>query len=169
MLKRNFLIIAILMITVVIFCPGQDRDKDNYIKKYKDIAMREMERSGVPASIKLAQGILESNAGKSTLARKANNHFGMKCGSQWKGKTFYKEDDDYDEEGRLIKSCFRVFPSAKECYVAHSEFLRDPRKRYRYGFVFELNPKDYRSWSKVLKTACYATIPIYAEKLIRII
>lgn len=128
-----------------------------------------MERAGVPASIKLAQGILESNSGKSTLARKARNHFGMKCGSRWTGDTYYLEDDDYNDEGKLIKSCFRVYRKAKDSYIAHSEFLRDPRKRYRYGDLFKLNPRDYKAWARGLKAAGYATSPTYAEKLINLI
>ena len=102
---------------------AQRGDRKAYIKKYKKIAISEMERSGIPASIKLGQGILESDAGNSTLARKANNHFGIKCGGYWKGKTYYIEDDDYDEDGRLIKSCFRKYKNAKASFIAHSEFL----------------------------------------------
>ena len=128
-----------------------------------------MERAGVPASIKLAQGLLESNAGQSTLARKANNHFGMKCGSAWRGKTYEKEDDDYDANGNLIKSCFRVYKNAEASFVAHSEFLRDPNKQYRYGFLFRLDPTDYRAWAKGLKKAGYATSPTYAQNLINLI
>ncbi len=148
---------------------AQSSKQEIYINRYKDIAISEMQRAGVPASIKLAQGILESGSGKSTLARKANNHFGMKCGVAWKGKEYYKEDDDYDENGKLIKSCFRVFDSARECYIAHSNFLTDSRKRYRYGFLFDLDPKDYKAWSRGLKKAGYATSPTYAEKLIKVI
>ena len=140
-----------------------------YIDKYKIFAVREMERAGVPASIKLAQGLLESNAGRSTLARKGNNHFGIKCGSNWKGKTVHKEDDDYDENGKLIKSCFRKYKSVEACYVAHSEFLRDPKKKYRYGRLFRLDPYDYKAWAKGLKDAGYATSGNYVEKLVGII
>jgi len=148
---------------------AQKKDPYAYIKKYKEVAMKEMDRVGIPASIKLAQGILESGSGTSTLARKAKNHFGMKCGSVWRGKTYYIEDDDYDENGKLMKSCFRVFKNAKASYIAHSEFLTDPRKAYRYGPLFDLNPKDYKAWSYGLKRAGYATSATYAEKLISII
>lgn len=151
------------------FLLGQGGDRYAYIDKYKDIAIAEMERSGVPASIKLAQGILESNAGNSYLARKANNHFGMKCGSQWEGKKVYREDDDYDANGRLIKSCFRAYKSAEGSYIAHSDFLRDPRKERRYGFLFRLDPYDYKRWAHGLKMAGYATSATYAEKLISVI
>jgi LysM repeat protein len=144
-------------------------DQDEYIRRFKVIAMREMERSGVPASIKLAQGILESGAGSSKLARSANNHFGIKCGSNWNGDTYFREDDDYDEEGRLIKSCFRQYRNAEASFVAHSEFLRDPAKSFRYGFLFRLDPADYKAWANGLRTSGYATNPSYPELLISII
>jgi len=167
MWKRIFFMILSCLICWQIF--GQRSDRLEYIDKYKKIAIAEMERAGVPASIKLAQGLLESNAGKSTLARKANNHFGMKCGSAWKGKTYAKEDDDYDANGKLIKSCFRVYRNAKASYIAHSEFLRDPNKNYRYGFLFRINPRDYKAWARGLKKAGYATSPTYAQNLINTI
>lgn len=144
-------------------------DHENYIRRYKEIAIREMERTGVPASIKLAQGILESDAGRSILARSANNHFGIKCGSNWKGGEYYRRDDDYDENGRLIKSCFREYRNADASFVAHSEFLRDPAKAFRYGFLFRLNPTDYQAWAKGLRQAGYATNPRYPELLISLI
>jgi flagellum-specific peptidoglycan hydrolase FlgJ len=140
-----------------------------YIDQYKDIAMQEMDRTGVPASIKLAQGILESNYGRSDLATQANNHFGIKCGGSWDGRTYYKEDDDFDKDGNLVKSCFRVFRSAEACYIAHSDFLRDPNKSKRYGFLFSLDPLDYASWARGLKQAGYATSLTYHDKLIAII
>lgn len=140
-----------------------------YIEQFKDIAVREMERSGVPASIKLAQGILESDAGRSVLARRANNHFGIKCGGNWQGDSFQKEDDDFDENGRIIKSCFRVYKNGEASFVAHSEFLRDPQKTFRYGFLFRLDPKDYQGWARGLRQAGYATSPTYPENLISLI
>ena len=167
MLKKTILLLVLIYISGSVFAQSNSREK--YIKKYKKIAIQEMERAGVPASIKLAQGILESNGGQSTLARKANNHFGMKCGSQWRGDTYYLEDDDYNDAGKLVKSCFRVYKKENESYIAHSEFLRDPRKRYRYGDLFKLNPRDYKAWARGLKAAGYATSPTYAEKLIGII
>lgn len=144
-------------------------DQERYISKYKEIAIREMERTGVPASIKLAQGILESDSGKSDLARSANNHFGIKCGSQWKGDEYFKKDDDYDTNGRLIKSCFRKYRNADASFVAHSEFLRDPAKAFRYGFLFRLEPTDYKGWARGLRQAGYATNPRYPELLMSII
>ena len=140
-----------------------------YISKYKDIAVQEMHRTGIPASIKLAQGLLESNWGRSDLATTANNHFGIKCGGSWNGDTFYKEDDDKDEKGRLIESCFRSFSSPIESYMAHSDFLTDPKKEYRYGFLFEYASTDYVSWAKGLKKSGYATDPKYPNKIISIV
>ena len=148
---------------------AQDQNFLAYVDKYKDIAIQEMERSGIPASIKLAQGILESNAGRSDLARRANNHFGIKCHKDWNGRTMYKKDDDYDENGKLQKSCFRVYKNAEKSYIAHSEFLLDPAKRWRYGFLFSLEPTDYRRWATGLKKAGYATSASYHTKLIDLI
>ncbi|CAH0999624.1 hypothetical protein LEM8419_00924 [Neolewinella maritima] len=144
-------------------------DQEAYIERFKRIAMEEMERSGVPASIKLAQGILESNSGKSYLARNAKNHFGIKCGANWNGDKVYREDDDYDDRGRLTKSCFRQYRNADASYVAHSEFLRDPRKSFRYGFLFRLEPTDYKAWARGLRKSGYATNPRYPELLITLI
>jgi LysM repeat protein len=144
------------------------QNKTAYIELYKDIAVSEMIRTGIPASIKLAQAILESNCGQSDLACKANNHFGIKCGNDWKGKTFRKEDDDY-EEGKLVKSCFREFRNAYDSYIAHSDFLMDPAKARRYGSLFELESSDYKGWAKGLSKAGYATDPKYADRLIEII
>ncbi|MFY0675218.1 MAG: LysM peptidoglycan-binding domain-containing protein [Bacteroidia bacterium] len=139
---------------------------EQYIAKYKDIAIAEMHRTGIPASITLAQGYLESGCGNSTLATKANNHFGIKCHSDWKGKTYYIEDDDYDENGKLKKSCFRVYSNPEESYKDHSEFLTG---RSRYAFLFELRTTDYKGWARGLKKAGYATNPKYADLLINII
>ena len=137
----------------------------NYIEQYKSIAISEMDRSGVPASIKLAQGLLESNAGRSTLAQKANNHFGIKCGGSWKGKTHYRKDDDY-RNGKLVKSCFRKYKKSTESYTAHSDFLRENR---RYNSLFDLRVTDYKAWAKGLKKAGYATSKTYEKKLIKLI
>jgi LysM repeat protein len=141
----------------------------NYIKQYYRIAQRDMEAYGIPASIKLAQAILESNSGQSTLAREANNHFGIKCHKNWEGKTYDKEDDDRDASGNLIKSCFRKYKQVEESFRDHSEFLTDKKKGQRYGFLFDLDRKDYKSWAYGLQSAGYATSITYAESLIRII
>jgi LysM repeat protein len=158
----------ILFSTQIIAQPSNARWE--YIQRYKEIAINEMRRTGIPASIKLAQAVLESGAGASTLARKANNHFGMKCGSEWRGPTYYIKDDDYDENGQLIESCFRAYEDPEASFIAHSEFLRDPNKAYRYGFLFRIEPqKDYKKWAKGLKDAGYATSPTYTDNLVSII
>lgn len=119
-----------------------------------------MKTHGIPASITLAQGCLESGDGNSELATKANNHFGIKCHRDWKGKSYYKKDDDPG------KSCFRKYSSPAESYKDHSDFLR---YRERYAFLFDLEITDYKSWCHGLKRAGYATAPDYAQKLIKII
>jgi flagellum-specific peptidoglycan hydrolase FlgJ/LysM repeat protein len=141
----------------------------DYIDQYKEIAITEMDRVGIPASIKLAQGILESASGQSELATQANNHFGVKCSGGWDGKTFKKIDDEKDEDGNPKESCFRKYSRAEESFVDHSEFLRDPRKYYRYGSLFALDKRDYRGWARGLEAAGYATGAGYADKLIGLI
>lgn len=130
-----------------------------YIEKYSELAVSEMRRSGIPASITMAQAILESSLGKSDLATKANNHFGIKCHVGWQGKRFYYDDDEEDE-------CFRVYRNAEESFRDHSIFLLT---RDRYKGLFELDPYDYKGWARGLKAAGYATNPHYAERLIKII
>lgn len=152
-----------------LFSSPKKKEVMDYIQLYKTVAVKEMHMYGIPASIKLAQAILESNAGTSDLAREANNHFGIKCGGVWNGPTFYKKDDDRDKKGRLIPSCFRVFEDARSSYAAHSQFLLDPAKTFRYGPLFELDKTDYRSWAWGLRKAGYATNPAYANLLINII
>ena len=132
--------------------------REDYVKTYSDLAMKEMARVGIPASITLAQGILESNNGNSTLATKGNNHFGIKC-HDWTGKKIYHDDDKKHE-------CFRSYGSAYESYMDHSQFLST---RSRYASLFELKPHDYRGWAKGLKKAGYATASKYADLLIKII
>ncbi|TDQ09510.1 glucosaminidase domain-containing protein [Pedobacter metabolipauper] len=129
-----------------------------YIEEFKAVAIQEMNTYGIPASITLAQGILESGSGNSSLARFANNHFGIKCTSDWKGKGYYKDDDKADD-------CFRVYKDARESFKDHSEFL----KRKRYSFLFELDKNDYRNWALGLKQAGYATNPKYPDLLINLI
>ncbi|MEJ7693796.1 glucosaminidase domain-containing protein [Daejeonella sp.] len=131
---------------------------DDYIERFKAIAIKEMNSYGIPASITLAQGLLESGNGNSSLARDANNHFGIKCTPEWKGKTILKDDDQIDD-------CFRVYTSPEESFRDHSEFL----KRKRYAPLFELNKDDYRGWAAGLKEAGYATNPRYADLLITLV
>jgi flagellum-specific peptidoglycan hydrolase FlgJ len=127
-----------------------------YVERYKFIAVSESKRTRIPASIKLAQGILESGYGSSTLAKKANNHFGIKCGGkQWKGKKHYRKG-----------SCYRVFKSGNDAYVEHSNFLTYNK---RYDSLFKLKRTDYKGWAKGLKKAGYATNPKYPSKLIDLI
>ncbi len=139
---------------------------DSYIETFQYIAVSEMERTGIPASIKLAQGLLESNWGRSELSSFAHNHFGIKCGSSWEGKGYYKVDDDLDEKGNLRESCFRVFESDEASYIAHSEFLMNNK---RYAFLFDYGSTDYKSWAKGLRKAGYATDPKYPSKIIGVI
>ena len=133
--------------------------QQDYIDKYKKDAVLDMQKTGVPASITLAQGVLESESGNSRLATEANNHFGIKCHDDWTGETFFQDDDKGNE-------CFRKYNSVLESFDDHSDFLR---KRYRYAFLFDLNITDYKSWAHGLKKAGYATNPDYAYRLIKII
>ena len=155
-------IFFILLMLSVLGLEAQNRQKNkltlDYIDKYKDIAMTEMVLNKIPASITLAQGILESGNGQSELATKGNNHFGIKCHSDWKGKKMYKDDDAPNE-------CFRVYNDAAESYRDHSAFL----KRDRYKDLYELKITDYKGWAKGLKAAGYATNPKYPELLIELI
>lgn len=131
---------------------------ESYIERFKSIAINEMNSYGIPASITLAQGILESGNGNSSLAREANNHFGIKCTGEWNGKTILRDDDQKDD-------CFRVYTSPEESFRDHSEFL----KRKRYAPLFELDKNDYRGWAMGLKDAGYATNPRYADLLISLV
>ncbi len=139
---------------------------EQYVKNHLSFAITEMEEFGIPVSIKLAQGILESANGSSDLAMGSNNHFGIKCKNYWFGPVYFHPDDDYDEKGHLIDSCFRVYRSVKDSYRDHSIFLRYSA---HYHPLFELNPLDYRSWARQLQRIGYATHPRYAENLIAII
>ena len=131
--------------------------QERYISRYASIAVNEMYRSGVPASITLAQGIIESRSGQSALAAEGNNHFGIKCHNSWKGRTMLVDDDRRNE-------CFRVYDSPEESFRDHSDFLR---YRDRYKFLFDFQTTDYKSWAYGLKQAGYATDPSYATKLIK--
>jgi LysM repeat protein len=132
---------------------------ENYIASYKDEAIQEMLMYNIPASITLAQGMLESGNGNSDLAVYANNHFGIKCHVGWEGPTFIKDDDTKDE-------CFRKYPSVLDSYTDHSKFLRS---RSRYASLFELKRNDYKGWAEGLKAAGYATDPKYTKRLLEII
>jgi len=142
--------------------PAQKKD---YFESHSYIAMSEMERSGVPASITLAQAALESGWGEGKLATQANNYFGIKCNGEWKGDTYYIEDDDY-EGGKLIKSCFRKYDDVTTSFYNHTDYLQH---RGLYDHLFDLERTDYYNWAHGLKKAGYATDATYAEKLIKII
>ncbi|MBU2553684.1 MAG: glucosaminidase domain-containing protein [Bacteroidetes bacterium] len=153
---------GLLFLVAILFINsyGQQRiSTEEYIKTYKDIAIEKMKNYRIPASITLAQGILESGSGNSRLAQKANNHFGIKCHKGWTGKTFYMDDDEKNE-------CFRKYKKAEDSYRDHSLFLT---QRGRYSFLFDLKITDYKAWAKGLKKAGYATNPKYPEILISII
>ncbi len=132
---------------------------ESYIETYREVAIKKMKEYGIPASITLAQGILESGSGNSSLARKANNHFGIKCHKDWTGKKFYMDDDEKHE-------CFRKYKDPSDSYRDHSLFLT---QRGRYSFLFDYEITDYKKWAYGLKKAGYATNPKYPELLIRII
>ncbi len=136
-----------------------DMDRRRYIEQFATLAMNQQQEYGIPASITLAQGILESSSGKSRLAVEANNHFGIKCKEEWTGNKIYHDDDELQE-------CFRSYSSAEESYIDHSIFLTT---RSRYAKLFSLDVTDYKGWAHGLKEAGYATNPAYAQSLIKII
>ena len=151
-MKKILLLFGLLPLALF----GQRITPEDYIETYKDIAMREMREHKIPASITLAQGLLESGAGNSALAREAKNHFGIKCHKGWEGDTYIMDDDAKNE-------CFRKYDNAEESFVDHSLFLTT---RNRYAALFDLDITDYEGWAKGLKAAGYATNPKYAQLLI---
>ena len=151
---------VLLMTAAAVHADGPDKSPQvRYVESFATLAVEEMYRSGVPASITLAQGLLESRYGLSDLAVKGNNHFGIKCHNTWDGKKMYHDDDRKGE-------CFRVYGSPEESFRDHSDFLR---YRDRYKFLFDLEPTDYKGWAHGLKKAGYATDPAYPQKLIKLI
>ncbi|MFM7079595.1 MAG: glucosaminidase domain-containing protein [Bacteroidota bacterium] len=161
-MKNPFLIAFLIFFTATSFLSAQPPKRmtaSEYIGKFKGEAIEDMMKTGVPASITLAQGILESDAGNSNLAREANNHFGIKCHKEWNGETYIMDDDEKDE-------CFRKYPSVLDSFDDHGMFLRT---RPRYATLFDLEITDYKGWAHGLKKAGYATNPRYAELLIKII
>ena len=157
-MKHLITSIAVLAVSAS-FAGGHNRiSKQEYVEQWSPVAVEQMVEFGIPASITLAQGILESANGNSVLATKGNNHFGIKCHG-WEGKKMYKDDDRENE-------CFRVYKNAKASYRDHSEFLK---KYNRYAFLFDYKSDDYKSWAKGLKKAGYATNPKYPQLLIDII
>ena len=159
--RYRYVISAALLAIIVLFAQVVKANSvaERYIGQYKLIAVQEMEKHGIPASITLAQGMLESGYGESLLAKQANNHFGIKCHAGWEGERYYFTDDAENE-------CFRVYNSAYESFIDHSDFLVN-RKRYEKLFTFKLT--DYKSWAIELKRAGYATNPNYPSLLINLI
>lgn len=153
--------VALFSVVCTLAADAQTRNRqyEEYIHKYQDLAVKQMRRFHIPASITLAQGLLESGAGRSTLARKSNNHFGIKCGGDWTGKSVRHDDDARDE-------CFRAYKHPEDSYEDHSKFLCN---RLRYASLFKLKITDYKGWARGLKKAGYATDPKYADRLINII
>ena len=160
-MKRFFACVwvCVLSACVVLAGPRKNKAYEDYIRRYRTIAVDEMKRHRIPASITLAQGLLESGAGMSTLARQSNNHFGIKCGRGWRGRTVRHDDDRRNE-------CFRAYRNVKDSYEDHSKFLCGNQ---RYASLFRLKITDYKGWAYGLKKAGYATNPRYAQQLIGII
>lgn len=138
--------------------PSKQLTAEDYITQWKEVAVKKMKEHGIPASITLAQGLLESGNGNSLLARESNNHFGIKCTPDWNGGRSYHDDDARNE-------CFRKYKDAAQSYEDHAKFLQ----RSRYAALFELKPTDYKGWAHGLKKAGYATDPRYPQKLIDLI
>lgn len=152
-------LVFLIFLTMASLAHAQREKVQNYVNQYKDLAMAEMRRTGVPASITLAQGILESQSGESKLAQKSNNHFGIKCKTEWTGEKTYHDDD-------LRQECFRVYPSVEESYKDHSDFLKN---REYYTALFKLDPTDDKGWAYGLKKAGYATEKDYPTRLLKLI
>jgi LysM repeat protein len=159
---KKFALLTFLLGLFITPSIAQDEPRltaEQYISQFKEAAIADMKKTGVPASITMAQGMFESDYGNSSLAKVAKNHFGVKCHKDWGGDTYYMDDDAPNE-------CFRKYNSVEESYDDHSNFLRT---RDRYKFLFDLSITDYKGWAKGLKQAGYATNPAYADKLIEII
>lgn len=156
---KSYCLMICLVLAGVLKASAQSVSTTQYIETYKNLAMEEMRRSGVPAAIKLAQGILETQSGNGWLVLNSNNHFGIKCKNNWTGKSV-----NYDDDAR--QECFRKYESAQESWKDHSEFLHN---NPRYKFLFDFDPADYKSWAYGLKTAGYATSKTYPQQLIQII
>ena len=158
--SKNAILLAGILLTAFGSLRAQVRQtREEYIDRYKSIAVAHMERYGIPASITMAQGILESDCGNSRLSLMSNNHFGIKCKRNWTGEKVYHDDDAKGE-------CFRSYPTVEASYQDHAEFLDS---QPRYDSLFAYSPTDYKSWARGLKAAGYATAPDYAQRLCRII
>lgn len=166
---KKFLICFLLYVTAANASgvrPDVAPEKESFILTYAPLAITEMHRSGIPASIKLAQAILETNWGKGQLALYGRNYFGIKCKNEWVGDAIYLKDDDYNDQGELIESCFRSYTSIEASFIDHTDFLmRTPR----YAELFKNQPNDYSAWANGLQSKKYATLKTYGSKLIEII
>jgi len=162
-LKKQLGCYLFLLLAIMGF---KDESTSKYIERFKDIAIDEMRRAKIPASITLAQAIHESSWGKGELAVNSNNYFGIKCKDYWQGEKYFKIDDDVDETNNPVKSCFRAYPDVKASFKDHSDFLRNSK---RYAGLFQLGITDYRAWAEGLQACGYATNPQYAENLINTI
>jgi hypothetical protein len=151
--------VGLLLLNLIVVMLSAQTKTEQYIEQYRQIAVDEMNQYNIPASITLAQGILESGNGESRLATEGNNHFGIKCHSNWSGKTIIEDDDEKGE-------CFRKYSKVADSFRDHSLFLTE---RGRYSFLFEYNKTDYKKWAKGLKKAGYATNPKYPSLLIDLI
>jgi len=160
---KSQLVLVFVCLFLISFHYAPERAAVDYIEQYKDLAVVEMYRTGIPASITLAQGLHESNYGLSKLALEANNHFGIKCKSYWTGKTYYHKDDDFNKSGQLIESCFRAYRNTVDSYVDRSNFLMNSE---RYVSLFKYDKTQYINWAYGLKACGYATDENYAKKLL---
>jgi flagellum-specific peptidoglycan hydrolase FlgJ len=156
-----------LLLASIFFSFGTIEDAEVvYIKSHLPLALKEQQRTGIPASIKLAQAFIESNRGTSVLASRANNHFGIKCKSYWTGSRYFYTDDDKDADGNLIPSCFRMYKSTQDSFEDHSNFLMNSE---RYDELFTYEQSDYKKWANGLLKCGYATDIRYANKIIEVI
>ena len=158
-MRQTLLTLILLLCSAWLPAVAQNSLYEQYINRYSSMAVDQMNRYRIPASITLAQGLLESSAGTSRLARQGNNHFGIKCGGSWRGRYMLVNDDAPNER-------FRVYSSVRESYEDHSRFLTENR---RYAGLFRLSTTDYKGWAHGLKSAGYATNPRYASLLINVI
>ncbi len=161
--SKKAIYLAVILLGSAVVVQAQSRGtritREEYVDRYKSIAVSQMERYGIPASITMAQGMLESDCGNSFLSTQSNNHFGIKCKKNWTGERIFHDDDAKGE-------CFRAYPSVEASYHDHAEFLDT---QARYDSLFAYSSSDYKSWARGLKAAGYATAPDYAQRLVRII
>ncbi|MBP1637823.1 MAG: Mannosyl-glycoprotein endo-beta-N-acetylglucosamidase [Bacteroidetes bacterium] len=158
--RKTVIFLSLMISFMASFAQNKSQAYLNYIEKYAKLAIEQQQRFNIPASITLAQGLLESSAGQSELSQSSNNHFGIKCHNDWDGDKVYKKDDNVDPD------CFRKYNEVEDSYIDHSLFLTNRR---HYASLFELNPTDYKGWAYGLKKAGYASDAAYPAKLIKII